>query len=360
VIIAVEPGQTVQINADPADLGGPGAAVAIWIDNIPQVGPGPGGTFPVPRTINVVTAGTIAVGQSALGALITCQSNTGSGFVDTQTSATQTAVSRNTQSRLLGNGPRNDVTRNSVFLSTSNLPGAQGQFGQPELNGWVSIEGRRLDGATSGSTLDLALGLDRLISTRLIVGALIAYGRQDLTSGATTTQVNSPSIGGYFATRLGSDWLADGYLALARPAYDVNGATFTASRASFAFGITGNYEGFGLDMSPFAKLNGYREAQPAYSAVAANNISRLHASLGTRMAPLSELAGGVLPYISVAVDYGMTDSTAGGRDSFFAPRLGMGFSMALGGGFLSVDLDGGRIQSNVTDLGLRATYEMSF
>ena len=159
---------------------------------------------------------------------------------------------------------------------------------------------------------------------------------------------------------MGGDWLADGYLALARPAYDVNGATFTASRASFAFGITGNYEGFGLDMSPFAKLNGYREAQPAYGAVAANDINRLHASLGTRVAPLSELAGGVLPYISVAVDYGMTDSTAGGRDSFFAPRLGMGFSMALGGGFLSVDLDGGRIQSNVTDLGLRATYEMSF
>lgn len=314
-----------------------------------------------PFSLTATENGVYVFAQQAGGALISCPGPAaGSTFIDTQTTAVQTATSRNTQARLNGNGPRNQVTQNSVFLSTSNLPGAQSQLGQPELNAWISLEGRKLDGATTGNTLDVVLGVDRLISSRLIVGALVAYGRQDLTAGATNTQVNSPSVGGYFAARLQGDWIADGYLSLARPAYDVNGATFTANRVSGAFGIAGNYAGLGLDISPFAKLNGYREAQPAYGAVAANDITRLNASLGARMAPLSEMANGVLPYISVAVDYGMTDSTAGGRDTYWAPRLGVGFSMALGGGFLSVDMDGGRIRSNVTDLGVRATYEMAF
>ncbi len=314
-----------------------------------------------PFTLTATENGVYVFAQQAGGALISCPAPAaGSAFIDTQTTAVQTATSRNTQARLNGNGPNNQVTQNSVFLSTSNLPGAQSQFGQPELNAWVSLEGRSLNGATTGRTLDLVLGVDRLISSRLIVGALVAYGRQDLTAGATNTQVNSPSVGAYFATRLQGDWLADGYLSLARPAYDVNGATFTASRVSGSFAISGNYEGFGLDIAPFAKLNGYREAQPAYGAVAANDITRLNTSVGARLSPLAAFDSGVLPYISVAVDYGMTDSTAGGRDTYWAPRLGAGFSTALAGGFLSIDVDAGRIRSNVTDLGLRATYEMSF
>lgn len=76
-----------------------------------------------------------------------------------------------------------------------------------------------------------------------------------------------------------------------------------------------------MDISPFAKLNGCREVQPAYAAVAANDISRLNTGRGARGAI------GVLlqwPYVSVAVDYRMTDSTAGGRDTYWAPRLGAG------------------------------------
>lgn len=352
VVIAAQPGQVIQVVADPANIGG--ARVDVSINNAPSVE-----TF-VPATINVVTAGTIVIEQRMNGALVTCSSNTGSGFIDTQTSAVQTATSRNTQARLNGNGPRNSASRNSVFLSTSNLPGADSQLGQAEFNGWVSVEGRQLSGATTGNTFDVVFGVDRLISNRLIVGALIAYGRQDLTSGTTNTQVNSPSVGAYFASRLQGDWLADGYVSVARPAYDVGGATFTANRVSGAFGLTGNYDAYGMGMSPFAKVNGYRESQPAYGAVAANDITRFNASVGTRVSPLAELDGGILPYISVAVDFGVTDSTAGGRDSYWAPRLGAGFSTELGAGFLSVDMDAGRIRSDVTDIGLRATYEFTF
>ncbi len=353
IVIAAQPGQVIQVVADPTNFGG--ATVGVSINGAGTV------ATAVPTTINVVTAGTIVIEQQANGALVTCSTpSAGSDFIDTQTTAVQTATSRNTQARLNGNGPRNSATRNSVFLSTSNLPGADSQLGQAEFNGWVSVEGRQLSGATTGITLDLVFGVDRLISNRLIVGALIAYGRQDLTTGSTSTQVNSPSVGAYFASRLQGDWLADGYLSVARPAYDVGGTTFTASRVSGAFGLTGHYDAYGMDMSPFAKVNGYREAQPAYGTVAANDITRFNASVGTRVSPLEELDGGILPYISIAVDFGVTDSTAGGRDSYWAPRLGAGFSTELGAGYLSVDMDAGRIRSNVTDIGLRATYEFTF
>lgn len=360
-------GGDVSISVSPGDVITTTAAVglgeSLTQDRSPGVVGAPtvafDGPFVVPAGVSVL--GVIASFGAGSPFAVTCTPGAGgSAFIDTQTGAIQTAVAQNTQGRLRGTGPANRASVNGVFLSTSNLPGAQNRFGQPEVNGWLAVDARRLDGATTGSSVDITVGVDRLLSTRLLVGALVAYGRQDTTTGATRAQVNSPAIGGYFAAHLQGDWLADGYLALARPAYDVNGATFTASRVSAALGISGNYQHGGLDISPFAKMNASSEAQPANGAVAANTVTNLKASVGGRIEPLAALQSGVLPYISVAVDYGMNDSTAGGRDTFFAPRLGLGFSMALGGGFLNVDMDGGRIRSNVTDLGVRATYEMSF
>lgn len=278
---------------------------------------------------------------------------------NSQTNATRTGVSNNTQNRL-NNGSGNSASRNTVFLSTQNLPGAEGQLGQPEWNAWISAEGRSYSGGYDGSTVDVVLGADRLVSDDLIVGALLAYGRTDIQDATQQTQATSVALGAYFATRLQGDLFLDGFITHARPDYEIGANSFTATRTSAALSFSGNYSGGRLSVSPFAKLNGYREAQPAYGAVAANDITSFNASLGAKVEPLAAMAGGLVPYVSVAYDYGSRTSTANGSETFTSPRLGAGFSTLVGAGYLSVDLDAGKVQSDVRDIGLRATYEFNF
>ena len=268
-------------------------------------------------------------------------------------------VSSNGQNRLNGGGG-NGATRNTVFLSTQSLPGAQSQFDAPDWNAWISAEGRRYDGGFDGSSADVVVGVDNLISGNLIAGALLSYGRTDVRDATQRTQVTSLAVGAYFATRLQGDLFLDGFLTYGRPEYTVGANSFTATRTALSLSLSGNYSGGTFSVTPFGKLTGYREAQPVFGAVAANDISSLNASLGAKVEPLAPMANGVLPYISLAADYGSKTSTANGTETFSSPRMGLGFGMATGGGYLSMDLDAGKVQSDVRDMGLRATYEFSF
>jgi len=287
----------------------------------------------------------------------------GSIGANSQTTATRTGISNNTQNRL-GGGSGNSATRNSVFMSTQNLPGAQSQFGQPDWNAWISVEGRSYSGDFEGWTGDVVAGIDTLISNDLIVGALLAYGRVDIQSPTQRAQITSVALGAYFAKRFQSDLFLDGFISLARPDYQTQGTTFTSSRTSASLTLTGSYTGGAWNVTPFGKFGAYREQQPAYvgtgGAVAANDITNISLALGAKVEPLAPLASGLLPYISLGVDYGANTSTISGTSTFISPRIGVGFGMDLSRGYLSVDLDAGKVQEGVRDLGLRATYEFSF
>ena len=83
-------------------------------------------------------------------------------------------------------------------------------------------------------------------------------------------------------------------------------------------------------------------------------------ALGAKVEPVAALASGILPYVSLGLDYGTNTSTTAGTSAFISPRIGVGGGMGIGSGYLSVDLNAGKVQEGVRGLGLRATYEFSF
>jgi hypothetical protein len=317
--------------------------------------------FRAPVASRLTISCTVApTGASAADALVTTASVIGASG---QTNATRTGISSNTQNRLNGGGG-NTATRNSIFLSTQNLPGAQSQFGQPEWNAWISAEGRSYSGDFDGWTGNAVAGLDTLISNDLLVGALLAYGRTDIQSATQQTEITSVALGAYFAKRLQSDLFLDGFVSVARPEYQTQGTAFSSSRTSASLSLTGNYTGGALNVTPFAKFGAYSEQQPAYTgtggAVAANDITNISVALGAKVEPLAATASGILPYISLGLDYGSNTGTISGTSAFMSPRIGVGGGMDIASGHLSVDVDAGKVQEGVRDLGLRATYEFSF
>lgn len=285
------------------------------------------------------------------------------------------AISANSQMRAIKNGVGNTArgrlgatssstaSRNQLFISTQNL--TRSQLEAPEFNAWVSAEGRTYSGGFDGTTADIVIGADKLFSDNVLAGVLLGYGRADVKDASSSAVVNSPAIGAYFASRLAGDLTLDGYISYARPDYDTNSAGFTSDRISLALSLNGDYSTQKANIRPFARLGGYSERQPGYTgtggAVAANDINAYTASLGARF-EASTAAGPtrMTPYISAAVDYGYSTSTANGSDDFLAPRLGVGIMGPVGAGYLSLDLDGGKVTSDTYDLGLRATYDFSF
>jgi hypothetical protein len=325
-----------------------------------------------PFVFTATVSETVSLAQSAGGAIISCAvattgSVTGSGSLlsgNSQTNATQTGVSRNTQGRLGGNSG-NTVTKDSIFVSTQNLPGNRAGMLPPDANLWVSIERRGYTGGVIGYSGDLVGGIDWLVNDRMVLGVLAAYGLMDITAGTTNAVIRSPSIGGYFGTRLGDELFADGFLSFARPGYVTQGTTFSSGRISAAFSVTGNQQRGNLLLSSYLKAKSFGEWQPAFvgtsGAVPANAIRSFNISLGAKVAPVAPVGTNeFLPYFSLAIDYGFSDTTAAGTDVFFLPRAGFGFAMKMGRGDLLVDIDTGWVRSDTRDLGVRVTYEMVF
>ncbi len=356
---------------DVINAAGAGGAVEVSING------GQPSTPLLPFSVTAVVDGQIELNHSGTDAVITCTPKptaTAPANVPTtlgntlgvlsgnsQTTATQVGINKNTQNRL-GGGGANTVTRNDLFFSTQ---GAPGQVGRSDYNAWVFAEGRFYSGAVTGFSGDLVGGMDFQLNPRTIVGALAAYNYMDLSTAATQAIVNAPAFGGYFATRLDTNLYLDGYLSVAFPNYTVPGATFSATRYSTSLNLTGEIERGVYRLEPFAQFKGFTEAQPAFTgttgATGANNISSYTLSTGARLtATANEGTGGIVPYVSVALDYRSLTSTLTGVDTFLAPRLGVGGTMELGGGALSLDLDTGRVRSDTTDIGGRLTYEFAF
>ncbi len=281
---------------------------------------------------------------------------------NSQTRAMQTGTSNNSRSRF-GGTSNNVASRNQLFFSTQNL--SNNPMERPDLNVWVSAEGRYYSGGYDGYSADVIVGADKLFSSDFLAGLMLAYGHVDIGDATDNAIANSPAVGAYFAIKFAGDLILDGYVSYARPEYKLNGATLKSDRVSVSLAVSGDHRTGTLNIRPFASVSGYSERQPSYTgtggAVAANDIDEYKASLGARFEMSGALGTtGMTPYMSAAVDYGHSNSTAKGTTNFAAPRLGFGMSGPVGEGYLSIDLDGGKVSSKSYDLGVRANYGFKF
>jgi hypothetical protein len=114
-------------------------------------------------------------------------------------------------------------------------------------------------------------------------------------------------------------------------------------------------------ITPAFELRGFSEDQPAYGAVAANKITSSNARASVRF-DFPEMFGGAetVPYFSLGADHGRSSSTATGKSDFTSGRFGLGLSDTSGPGTLTLDMDYGKVRSDVHDFGIRMRYLISF
>lgn len=338
---------------------------------------GPSGTVDVtffgaaPVAVNFPTAlvaaqdGVITFTQNAGGAIISCTRTNSIAVllhIRTQAQSIQLAVIANLRSRWNGGG--NTASRDQIYVSTRNLPGANA-FETPEFNAWMSLQWRHFSGGSDGHSADLTFGLDRFINPDLLVGGYFAYGQSEMTTGTTILSANSPAFGIYASRRLGQGLFLDGTLGVARPRVKVGTGRFTSTRYTASLQLSGETTLGALTVSPFVSVLGTLDQQPAYTgtlgAVAADDVKSVTASLGARFEPTMGIGPGNAwqPWLSVAWDHGSLRSNTG-RDTFDAPRIGLGISGAWGTGELSLEADAGKIGSTTRDVGLSMFYEWRF
>lgn len=356
--ISVQIGDLVTIGPplDPFDSAG---SVGISFFGAPSASTG------VPTSFAAAQTGTVIISQEAGGATISCmRTNSVSTlfYVRTQAQAIQTAILMNLRSRRGQGG--NVVTQNSVFVSSNNLSYGTSQLETPEFNAWFSLDGRRYDGDTDGSEVNFTFGGDRQIGADTIIGGYLSYGRQELTTGGTTTEALSPAVGAYLSVGLAQGLFVDANVGYANPNYTIGTAEFAADRWFGAVSLSGRIDGTKARYAPFISLQSVKENQPAYAggsgAVAANTVTSHVGSVGVRIDAQETWGSGIKPYVSVAVDFGKTTDSAGGEDDYVSPRLGLGLSALTGRGLLRFDVDAGKVSSATRDIGANVSYELKF
>ena len=288
--------------------------------------------------------------------------NTATMSANSQTYALNTGIGLNSKARFGGGG--NFATKDGIFMSSSNLPSSR--FLPADWNAWMSGEVRAYSGGIDGFSLDVVGGIDRLVTPNMMVGVLAGFGRTVVTDTGTPEVANSPMLGLYISNKVSTGLTFDGFVSFAQPAYDTNGASFTASRQSIGLTVSGTFKRGAMAIEPFLFARGYQEAQPGYTAgggavIGANNTRSFAATLGVKMAFQGKKPDGALvPYISAGADYRLVSSTLGGTDRMIAPRIGFGLNGKLGQGDISLDIDIGRARSDTIDRGLKLGYELKF
>ncbi|MFY0597193.1 MAG: autotransporter outer membrane beta-barrel domain-containing protein [Cognatishimia sp.] len=351
--MALEPAST-EATAEPPKTTRPGTNVSVFFD-------GNKGLVEVPGSFTANTDGVAAVGAYSGATTVTCTpAGTASNLIDPQGQphAIQTALFKNAQSRR-GNGG-NVATQNSLFFATRNLINGTSYQDTPEFNAWLSLEGRRLDGDTDGSTVDLTFGFDQEIGDGTIVGGFAGFGHQKFTTAGVTSTAKSPAVGAYASFTLGTELFLDAHLGLARPNYEIGVDSFVADRLFGGLSLSGHIDTVKARYTPFLTLQAVQEKRPAYAAVAANTIRSNLGTLGLRVDANQPFSGGLKPYASVAVDFSKSSDSTGAQDDFVSPRIGFGGSYETGAGLLRFDFDLGKVGSNTRDYGANISYELNF
>ncbi|WP_407495248.1 hypothetical protein [Pseudooceanicola sp. MF1-13] len=261
----------------------------------------------------------------------------------TSTTAVNTAINS-----ALNGGPGIVATQNGVFFST------QGQ--NSDTTFWGAFQGRKFDGTITGRNLEFTLGGDVTLAETTRLGLFVSKGKADLTIGGVSVTADALSIGPYFRAGIGQSYDITGFALFAKPDYNVGGTTYKATRRAFGLQANATYALSGTEINSWLGVRGFSEDHPAAGALAAKSIRDVTASIGTK-AVFGQDA--LRPYLSVAAEY-HNNVDGGVRDTFFSPRLGMGFSYTAGRGQLNVDLDGGKVLSNTRDYGINIGYSLNF
>lgn len=275
-----------------------------------------------------------------------------------QSSATNAAITKVMLARF-GKGRDLSASNNGILVSTRGLDAAADSLGEPELNAWVSGEGRSFSGEQTGQNLNLTVGLDRFVTSDFLLGGYVGIGVQSLTAAGTTTDTQSPVLGVYAARRFGDDMFVSGFVGLARPEYKVGSDSAMSKRVMAGLSLTGEFELGMVRLQSSASVLASQEDVPAFGGSSADKLESLQGKLDLRAEPLARFENGVLPYISLAAEVNRQSFNAG-EENFTKPRLGLGGDMALGKGTLRFDLDYGFVAQDTNDLGAKLTYNFAF
>lgn len=278
--------------------------------------------------------------------------------VSTQTSATQSAITTNIAGRFGAGGF--SAGANNIFVSSRGLDAAADALGEPELNAWVALEGRRFTGTSTGDSRSITFGIDRLVNPDLVIGGFIGLGDQTVTSAGTTTATSAPLIGAYGARKINDTLFLTGFAGYGRPEYSVGAQRGTATRRLAGVALNGSFAAQGLTFKPAVSVLASQEDMPALGTSAADTLRNVQGQLDLRVEPQQRLANGLLPYARLAADFNRQSSNAGETDSFTKPRIGFGADWQLASGTLRLDVDYGSINSGTNDLGAALTYDFRF
>lgn len=279
--------------------------------------------------------------------------------MSSQSTATQSAINTNVAARF-GNGGGFNASSNGVFVSSRGLDAAANSLGEPELNVWVSAEGRRFTGSNTGDSQNLTLGADRLLTADFLIGGYIGVNTQSLTSAGSTTDSQSPLLGIYAARSFNETLFLSGFAGFGKPEYTQGPNTATGSRSVMGLSLNGEAQTTYLRIQPSVSVLAARENVPALGGSAAATLEHVSGSLALRAQPLNRYDSGMLPYVSLAADFSRQSLGAVETDSFTKPRFGFGADWQLVSGTLRLDVDYGTINSGTNDLGAALTYDFRF
>ena len=259
------------------------------------------------------------------------------------------------------NGGSNSVSRDALFLSTSNMGDDTG------WSFWLQASVRQYDGDYEGNGMNFVFGADTELGSGTYVGGLVGIGNLDLdsTTSPATYSSDSLSAGAYFITQLGGNLGLRGYAAYGRPEVNADGATFTADRLMYGLTLDGSYGNGPVMWTPFVSLLGFEEDQPAYDGnggpVAAHTVSSITASLGLRIDFETQIGGSpAYPYLSIAGDFSRFNDGLGTVDEFQSARYGAGIVIEGDTGTFSFDINKGNVTSGTQDLGFSLNWRSEF
>jgi hypothetical protein len=279
--------------------------------------------------------------------------------VSTQTNATQTAINTNIAARF-GQGGGFTAGQSNIFVSTRGMDKNIAQFGEPELNAWVALEGRRFSGNATGDSANLTFGLDRLVNPNLILGGFVSVNDQALKTSGQETETKSPLIGAYAAQKINESLFFSGFVGYGHPKYSVSGTDYTSTRKILGLSLNGSYTAGAYLLKPDLSVLATQEDIPNSAASTADQLNDTQTKLTLRIEPAARFANGLLPYASLAADYRRSSSNLNSAEDFTKPRFAIGMDWEMAKGSLRIDLDYGTVSSGVNDLGAALTYNLRF
>lgn len=243
------------------------------------------------------------------------------------------------------------VTRNSGFFGTRNQEGGKA--------GWAYASARSFSGNADGHAMDLLLGADFEAGQNFYLGAMIGWGRIDITHAGNDQEGEALTYGIYGGQNLERlNWSA--FLATARPDYRSGTQEFSTKRVSFGATLEAILPGKTGVLYPYAQISGWREEVPDWAGAMGQDIRRTTATIGARQ-EWQAFENGMEPWAGFGLDYVSRESRVHGKENFLRPRLSAGVSQSFdNGGELNLGLDVNWLEKDTRSLGLTLDYTLRF